>query len=555
MKHPAKAHVALARSQRPQSFGEVIAQDAVTKVLRASIARKRLAQAILFAGPRGVGKTSLARILAKSLNCATGVTPEPCSECEPCVRIEKGTHADVLEIDAASNRSIEDVRALREIVRLPPYQARNRVIILDEVHMLTPEAFNALLKSLEEPAPNTYFILATTEAEKIPQTIVSRCQRFYLSPIPYGRLVERLETLAHDMGLPLPPEILSRVAFRAQGSLRDGFMLLEEVLDLVGAGGSIEEALALLGFEKEEAVASLGERIAEHDAMGALKELQGLMEKGGDPGGFYESFVLLLRNLLAWSLTKDRSVLVGEPNLDVIERLSVKFSVEQLTDLLQMFLEGESVLGRSKNPRLVLETLLVRASFVPNIASLSTLLKKIEGLGSTLHPIPQGEPREGQEFPALPEGMDGKNGNMGGQKGPKEASSQEHKTLEGFLAVLEKTRPLLAQRLQTLGCLKLEGTTVLFQPKQDGRYLDVAVQGKSLQEIEAALEAYFERKLAFRVLRIPQSEPNEDEESALNGSDEKPLEFEEALSLTVELFKAEVLEDQEGQEEMLHEEP
>jgi len=151
MKQPGNAYITLARSRRPKAFAEIVGQEAVVKVLRESVARKRLAHAILFAGPRGIGKTTLARILAKCLNCAAGITPEPCNECDTCVRIDKGTCADVLEIDAASNRSIEDVRTLKELLRYAPYQARSRVVILDEVHMLTQEAFNALLKSLEEP--------------------------------------------------------------------------------------------------------------------------------------------------------------------------------------------------------------------------------------------------------------------------------------------------------------------------------------------------------------------------------------------------------------------
>jgi DNA polymerase III gamma/tau subunit len=283
-----------------------------------------------------------------------------------------------------------------------------------------------------------------------------------------------------------------------------------------------------------------------------LQELRGLIEKGGDPGGFYESFVILLRNLLVWSLVKDRSVLVGEPSLEVIERLAGRFSVEQLTDLLQMFIEGEGALARSKNPRLVLETLLVRASFVPNMASLSALLKKIQSLDPVLHLVPQEEPRDGRGITTQIGEVEEVNGNTGNQRSIQEPSYGE-KNLEGFLDYFGEKKPIIAEKLQILGDLRLEGATVVFQPTQNDMSHDSLIQGKNLKDIEGALEAYFERKLAFQVLRMPQSTQNNNKETTLSDADEKPLEFEEALSLMAELFKAEVLEDPKEQDDMLYE--
>ena len=546
MKQPGNAYITLARSRRPKAFAEIVGQEAAVKVLRESVARKRLAHAILFAGPRGIGKTTIARILAKCLNCAAGITPEPCNACDTCVRIDKGTCADVLEIDAASNRSIEDVRTLKELLRYAPYQARARVVILDEVHMLTQEAFNALLKSLEEPPPNAYFVLATTEADKLPKTIVSRCQRFHLAPIPQALAAEHLARVAQEEeGVSLSAEVLGRIALRAQGSLRDGLILLEEVLGLKAAGGSIEEIEALLGFGTEAVVVAMMERIACHDAAGAMKEIDALMMKGVDPGGFYESLAFMLRNMLAYALTGNTHALVGGPSPEALERLSGTFEPEQLVELLHMFLEAEQTLLRSRNPRLVLETLLVRASFVPNVALLSKMLEVLDVSKEDRPAVNNG----GDTAPhiGVDEAYKGR-----ASKEPEQTPPPERKTTEGFLEGLEQTNPILAHTLQTLGTLKTEGSTVIFQPAQDGFLYERLRQPKAIREVEEALKAYFGKSLAFRLLQVP-AEPINAHAEPRQVPEEQPLGFDEAVRLAAEVFKAEILEDEDKQEESLEE--
>lgn len=546
MKQPSEAYVTLARSRRPKVFAEVLGQEAIVKVLRESVVRKRLARAILFAGPRGIGKTTLARILAKCLNCEAGISPEPCNACDTCLRIDKGTCADVLEIDAASNRSIEDVRALKELLRYPPYQARARVIILDEVHMLTQEAFNALLKSLEEPPPNVYFVLATTEADKLPQTIVSRCQRFHLAPIPLTIAVQYLARMAQEEeGVSLPAEVVGRIALRAQGSLRDGLILLEEVLGLRAAGGSIEEIEALLGFGTEADVVAVMDRIACHDASGAMKVFDLLMAKGVDPGGFYESLALMLRNVLVYALSRDARALVGSPSLEVLERLSGVFEPEQLTELLSMFLEAEQALIRSRNPRLLLETLLVRSSFVPNMGLLAKALEMLEQTKEDRHTI-ETERNVGSQAGAGEVNEDGQT------RESKQAFFNEHKTIEGFLECLERINPILAHTLQTLGSLKAEGKTVLFQPSQDGFLYDRLRQPKAMREIEEAIKGYFGKEMSFRLLEVL-SRPIDVKVEPMQVSKGQPLGFDEAVRLAAEVFKAEILEEEGEQEESLEE--
>jgi len=367
-----------------------------------------------------------------------------------------------------------------------------------------------------------------------------------LAPIPQTLAAEHLARVAQEEeGVSLPAEVLGRIALRAQGSLRDGLILLEEVLDLKAAGGSIEEIEALLGFGTEAVVVAMMERIARHDAAGAMKEVDVLMAKGVDPGGFYESLAFMLRNMLAYALTGNANALVGGPSTEALERLSGMFEPEQLIELLHMFLETEQTLLRSRNPRLVLETLLVRASFVPNVALLSKMLEVLDAPKEDRPGVKNG----GDTAPHL--GVDeAPKGRL--LKEPEQALAPERKTTEGFLESLAQTNPILAHTLQSLGTLKAEGSTVFFQPAQDGFLYERLRQPKAVLEVEKALKAYFGKSLAFRLLQVP-AEPMNAHAEPSQVSVEQPLGFNEAVRLAAEVFKAEILEEKDKQEESLEE--
>src|SRR5438132_11163821 len=296
-------YTVLARRYRPQQFQDIIGQEHVAQALVNALQSNRVAHAYLFTGVRGVGKTSTARILAKALNCVQGPTANPCDACEICQSIAAGEDVDVLEIDGASNRGIDEVREIRQNVQYRPSRSRYKIYIIDEVHMLTPQAFNALLKTLEEPPEHIKFIFATTEVQKIPITILSRCQRFDFPGIGTAGIVERLRGIVQAEGIETDDEALELVARRAGGSMRDAQSLLDQLLAFGGERLTTDQVHQLLGTAHDERILDLASAVLNHDAKRSLEQLADAANEGLQLGELVDQLIGYWRDLMVTNST------------------------------------------------------------------------------------------------------------------------------------------------------------------------------------------------------------------------------------------------------------
>ncbi len=363
-----------ARKYRPSAFDDVIGQPHVVQMLQNALATKRLAHAFLFSGTRGVGKTTVARILAKALNCEQGPTSQPCDHCPSCADIAAGTSVDVIEIDGASNTSVDDVREIRDNVKFAPFRGGYRVYIIDEVHMLSNSAFNALLKTLEEPPPHVVFIFATTELHKIPATILSRCQHYNFKRIPRAEIIRRLRHVVEREQLVMEDRSLGLLARAADGSMRDALSLLDQAAAFGGktiAHGDLE---ALLGAVPQELVRAAVRALQAQDAAEMVRLVSRLLDEGHDLKVFCGDLVEYARNLLVASIVtagQDLAALI-EASEDDIRQMGEDakgFSGERLQEIFRLLTQTQEALRTTAHPRFTLEVALIRAARVGTVAA------------------------------------------------------------------------------------------------------------------------------------------------------------------------------------------
>ncbi len=371
----------LARKWRPQNFREVVGQSHVTETLANAIRKNRVAHAYIFSGVRGVGKTTTARILAKALNCAQGPTPEPCNQCDACCEITSGSSLDVIEIDAASNRGIDQIRELREMVRYAPAGGRSKIVILDEAHQLTDEASNALLKTLEEPPPGVVFVMATTRPEDLAETIRSRSQHFHFRSLSYQEIDAELARIAKEEKLTIEPGARAVMARAAQGSLRDALSLLEQAVAYCGKEITDRQVRELLGVVSEEVLGELVEAIAARSAERALALVHRLISEGQNLQHFCREAIRHIRNLLVARVAGANSDLIAAPGEErsALAAAAGKFSEEDLTRFFQILLATDDDLRRRPDQRLHLEMGLLRMVNAARLAPLEELLAGLSG--------------------------------------------------------------------------------------------------------------------------------------------------------------------------------
>jgi DNA polymerase-3 subunit gamma/tau len=385
-----------ARKWRPQTFDDIVEQRHVTRTLKNAIELGRVAHAYLFAGTRGVGKTTMARVLAKALNCEHGPTTEPCNACSSCLEIIQGASLDIVEIDGASNRGIDEIRDLRERLRYLPSRGRYKVYIIDEVHMLTKEAFNALLKTLEEPPPHVVFIFATTEIEKIPYTILSRCQRFEFKRVSLTGIVEQLEHIARNEGLTVSRTSLLRVAKAAEGSMRDAQSLLDQVVAYCGTEVRDDDVSQLLGNIASERLAQCLQALLQQDIETALRLVDQVQSEGQEAVSIIRALIEGLRHLVVLKTTQGAHELIplSETDIAALRPVADMASVEDLYGFFHVLSAAENSLRYASNPFLVLEMALVRMACIGRVQPLQTLLDRLHHLGASAPiSVPQSLPR------------------------------------------------------------------------------------------------------------------------------------------------------------------
>jgi DNA polymerase-3 subunit gamma/tau len=382
----------IARKYRPQTFDDVVGQRTVTETLKNAILHNRVAHGYIFSGARGVGKTTSARILAKALNCVNGPTVTPCGVCDSCLGIAGSNSVDVIEIDAASNRGIDEIRELRETARYLPARDRYKVFIIDEAHMLTSEAFNALLKTLEEPPPRCVFILATTEAHKLPTTIQSRCQHFAFRLLEYSEVVSRLQEVCAAEKIETDEGSLGVLAEAAAGSLRDALSLLDQVIAGCGEKLSEAEVQRLLGIVPAKFLGEMVEAIVAADPERVLGQVQRLASEGQEPAAFLGELTRFIRNLMI-----ARSAGAASPLLEVpgdarvsLERLSASLAEEDWVRFFQILLRAQSELRYSVQPRFHLELALLKLVHARRLTSLEVLLAELKEFGKVSGSTAQG---------------------------------------------------------------------------------------------------------------------------------------------------------------------
>jgi len=374
------SYLVLARKYRPQTFDEVYAQEHITQILKNTIELDRTAQAYLFTGPRGVGKTSLARIFAKSLNCLNGgPTITPCNKCTNCVEITEGTSADVIEIDGASNTGVDDIRDLQRELMYSPSNSNFKIYIIDEVHMLSKNAFNALLKTLEEPPKNVIFIFATTEPHKVLPTIISRCQRFDFKRIPIPAIVKQMKFITKKEEISISEEALFLIAKKADGSMRDALSLMDQIIAYGKNDITTDDVLSIFGIVHTDIYNEILKLIHKKDPKNVLKHLHSILEKGNDIQEFINGFLDYLRNILLLKTGLDVPE-VSAADKKTMLTLGKKFSENEFLYLITLLIKTKTDIKNSSNPIIIAEMSFVKLTKISDMISIEKIIDSLSSI-------------------------------------------------------------------------------------------------------------------------------------------------------------------------------
>jgi len=530
-----------ARKWRPQVFEDVIGQEHVIHTLINAIKTDRLAHAYLFSGPRGVGKTSIARILAKAMTCAQGQPGIPCNRCHSCLEITQGSSVDVQEIDGASNRGIEQIRELRENIKYMPASSPFRIYIIDEVHMLTLPAFNALLKTLEEPPAHVKFIFATTEPHKVPVTILSRCQKFDFKRIPLALLVKQMERITSEEGIDISRSGLTLIAREAEGSMRDAESLLDQVVSYTGPKIEDRQITDILGVIDRTLLFEASRAVLEGSAKTCIDIVDRIYNYGHDIKEFYRALMDQFRNLLITLVAPHEELLdMVESDREELKMQAERAGKERLQQILSTLIAREESLRFTSHPRLVLESIMIRLSQMGDLVALDELIRKLESLEKKLSA--QGHAQEEIRVSDQPGPWHVEN--KEGKPSPEPIKKEDWRAFLKFIGSKNKS---MASVLEGFPFLEGSEKTVVLgrSPKPfDASYLDDSDRGDKLRAFGFE---FFKREVMISVTketREPESPPPKQASKA----SAHPKGVQDVLNMFQGEIRGEVTEDQRRKE-------
>ena len=525
------SYLVLARKYRPQTFEEVVKQEHITRTLTHAVSSGRVAHAILFSGPRGTGKTTVARILAKAMNCVSGPTPVPCNNCRSCREITSGNGADVFEIDGASNNSVDQIRDLRENVKYMPSHSPYKIYIIDEVHMLSIAAFNALLKTLEEPPPHVLFIFATTEPRKIPITIISRCQRHDFRRIDVDSISKHLQNICAKEGIEIDIESLSLVAREANGSMRDGLSLLDQVMSCSKDVIEHDQVLDILGVVDRDIIFSISNAVFKGHIMEILDILDKVYAAGHDMKKLYGDLIEHFRNLLIAKMGEKGRGLLDIPSheIDLMLDQTKDIPATFLSQIFDLLFKEESIIEYASQPRLAIEMVFIKMFQIKPALPIDVLIEKLDSLKKYLE-RPQAE-KGGDNISPLTHGNENSTSipseptlktpeSMGTYTSDSGSSADEEDTpekkWEKLLSIFTEKYPSLASNLKYSKIKKLSGNRLIIEVNGNDFNLNMVRKEKNLSIIKKVCSEFFgkEMDVMMRTKKITGTKRQKNEQAA-----------------------------------------
>lgn len=511
-------YLVLARKFRPQSFEDVAGQEHVVKTLRNAISHGHVAHAFLFSGPRGVGKTTIARILAKSLNCENGPTPDPCNVCSNCREITEGSSLDVREIDGASNRGIDEIRELRENIKFAPAAARYKIYIIDEVHMLTREAFNALLKTLEEPPQHVKFIFATTENHKVPATILSRCQCYDFRRISLQEIAENLGKVAEAEKIQITPAALSWIAEAGDGSMRDAQSIFDQVISYAGMNISDTDVEDILGLVDRKYLFRLSEAVLQRDAGACLIILEEAYLAGLDMRQLYQMMLKHFRNMLLVKIAADDSSSfdIAAEQIESLKNQVKNATRETLQRYVEILIGEEDSLRRSQETRLKLETIIVRMAYLEPVIPVGEIVSAIEAIEQKLRPgvvareDRQQEPadKSSTDEPVLPRRSILENGIKTDVASPDNLHMENGQSISSaklcadFKKLIQKENPILGAKIVSAETIDFSDGELTLSFSKDYVFLENISEKSQKEQLGQIVKKYLHQDVKIKITTI-----------------------------------------------------